>query len=339
MKLPRRAWLALALTALAVTLLALAVDPRAVLDVLRRASPGLALASLALLAVGTVVYAWRWRLLLAHQARWSLIFHAANLGHAVNSLVPLRAGEAARVVALSRAAGLPMSQVASSVVVERMYEVMLRLAALIGALVFGLGLLASPLAILGAGLFLAGGAGAVWWLVRNQASVLERWPAWLARLPRISERRARRSLESLLRGMSLAAAPARLAVGLAWTLVAWGCYWGFYALVLLALPINLALGDLLTLSLGALALLPPSAPTAPGIYHAALVLPLGLLGYRNSDLTAFALLANALLMGFMLPLGLLGLRYLGASPRGLLAAPVQTTPAATTHPPVPKQKT
>jgi uncharacterized protein (TIRG00374 family) len=278
----------------------------------------LAGASAALLA-GLAVYAERWHGLLGPRVGRRAAFHAANVGHALNVLVPLRAGEAARIVTLARTTVAPLSHVAASVVLERLFEQVMRMAALGGAVVFGLGLTVSPLTILAGFAFVGAGFGALAWLARSREALLVAWPPWLARLPGISRDRAAQLLTGLLGGVHAAGSPAQMALTLIWSLVLWTCAWAYYALALRAVSGTLDTGDMLTLSLGALALAPPSAPAAPGIYHAAVVVPLSVLGYDENMMTAFAVIAHAVQMGWMLGLGLLGLGAAGGTAEELLA--------------------
>jgi len=60
------------------------------------------------------------------------------------------------------------------------------------------------------------------------------------------------------------------------------------------------------LSFGVLFIAPPSAPTQPGIYHAALVAPLALLGFDRAGLTAWAVLLHLQQMLWMIGLALVG---------------------------------
>jgi uncharacterized protein (TIRG00374 family) len=283
------------------------VDLRAVAEVVSRSDwRYLAAASAALLA-GTSVYAVRWNLLLGRRAGWPRTFYAACVGHAVNCLVPLRLGEAARIVVLGRGARLPMGEVTSSVLVERLWEQVMRLSALAAALAFGAGLRPSPSALAGALAVLAVAAAAIAWTLRRQAWLLARVPPTLARLPRLQESGVRQALTRLLAGLALATSPRRLVQGALTSLGAWALFWAFHALALRALPTHFSLAEVTTLALATLALAPPSAPTAPGIYHASLVVPLTLVGYSETTLAAYAVVLHALLMGWYLALGLLGL--------------------------------
>jgi uncharacterized protein (TIRG00374 family) len=315
-------WLAVGVAALIAVAFALLVDLRAVWAQLRAADwRYLAGASAALLA-GIVVYAWRWRWLMGNQPGWWQTFYAANVGHAVNVLLPFRMGEAARIVVMGRGQRPPAAEVAASVVVEKLLEQIMRLLALGGALAVGLGLRVSPLTALGAAGLLALAFAGLVWLGRNRERVLARAPAWLARLPRVKEDRARQALGSLLTGLAIAATPRRLAVALALSGAVWACYWAFAALALRALPGAAHLAGLLPLSLGALALAPASAPAQPGVYHAALVVPLSLVGFGETLLTAYAVVLHALLMAWMLSLGLWSLARSGLRAQAVVGRPV-----------------
>lgn len=265
-------------------------------------------ASAALLA-GMAIYAWRWQGLVGERAGWLITLLAACVGHGLNLLLPLRLGEAARIVVLGRSARMPYSAVASSVVVERMWEQAMRLMALSGAVGLGVGLRPSPATVLGAMAALVGASMGLAWLQRNPAKVLERVPRWLARLPRLEEARVRAALERMLAGLTLALGPRQLTRAAIASVGAWGLFGAFHALVLLALPLAMGPAEVVTLTLGTLALAPPSAPTAPGIYHASLVVPLAVVGYPEADLAAYAVVLHALLMLWLLPMGAIGVLH------------------------------
>jgi hypothetical protein len=108
---------------------------------------------------------------------------------------------------------------------------------------------------------------------------------------------------------------------LVWSVLAWTCFWLFHFLTLQALPVSLSLSARLSLSLGALALAPPSAPTQPGVYHASLVAPLRVMGFEGATLTAYAISLHALQMLWMVSLGLWGVSRSGLSLRSLWAWP------------------
>ena len=296
------------------------VDMAAVLVQLRAADLGLLGAASAALLLGLLAYAVRWRLLLDNKPHLPFTFHASNMGHAGNILIPFRGGEAVRVVVMGRSERVSLTEATSSFVVERLFEQLLRMLALVGAVVVGAGLELSPATVLGGVGVLLGGFGLIAWLVSHQEATINRGTALLSRLPRLSEAGVRASLTDLLGNLNSIARPPRFLLVLLWSLVTWFFFWAFFYLTLLALPAELA-GEALPISLGALALSPPSAPTQPGIFHASIVLPLAAVGFDRSLLTAYTILLHVLEMFWMIGFGLLGLLLTGLSARALLQPP------------------
>ncbi len=314
---------------LIMALFAALVDLQAVFLQLRRADWQLSLLAAGALLLGLGLYALRWQMLLVNRAAYADVFHAANIGHMTNILVPLRAGEAARVAAISRDPGVSLSQGTSSVAVERWLEQLMRLAALGGALALGIGLELSPRTIFGGLAALALALTGMIALVRGRARVEVRGGRWLGRLPRVTEAQAREVIAGFLEGLSGVASPRRLAGAFTLSVLSWLCFLGFHYLALRALPGSLTLQQIMSVSLGSLALAPPSAPTQPGIYHASIVAPLGLLGYSAAALTAYAVLLHALQMAGMVALGAWGVGQMGVSYRSTLRETGQGETATT----------
>ncbi|MFQ5399213.1 MAG: lysylphosphatidylglycerol synthase transmembrane domain-containing protein [Anaerolineae bacterium] len=294
------------------------VDLQAVAVQLRLADPRALLAASTLLIAGLAAYAVRWRLILSSQPTFWLTFHASNIGHAGNIIIPARAGEAARIVVMGRSDAVSVAQATSSFVVERLFEQIMRLVALGGAVAFGAGLHLTAVSVIGGVGIVLLAFLAIIWLAKHQDAVLRKGPSWLARFPRISEDRARESLADLLASLTAIASPRRLAAVLLWSFTTWACFWGFFYLALLALPGNFAPEVWLPISLGALALSPPTAPTQPGIFHASVVAPLAAVGFAAENLTAYAVILHILEMALMIGLALWGVVGTGLRSGALL---------------------
>jgi uncharacterized membrane protein YbhN (UPF0104 family) len=86
--------------------------------------PGWLVAALVLLAIAVLMRSERWHLLFARGRRppRRSVFWSLNIGYLFNSLLPARAGEAARVVALRREAGVPAARAAATVAIERVFD-------------------------------------------------------------------------------------------------------------------------------------------------------------------------------------------------------------------------
>jgi uncharacterized protein (TIRG00374 family) len=77
--------------------------------------------------------ALRWRVLLAPAGRVAVapLFAATSVGFMANMLLPLRAGEVIRPVMAARRTGVPMSTAFASIVLERLFDMLLLFAMLI----------------------------------------------------------------------------------------------------------------------------------------------------------------------------------------------------------------
>jgi len=300
-----------------VVVLALFVDWQTVLLQLKEANRKvLAVGSLSLIA-GYIAYAVRWRLLLHNKAAFLPTFHASNAGNMVNTLLPLRPGDAARIFMLGRKEELPLIEVTTSIVVERWFEQIMRLAALGGAIIFGAGVAVSAASILGSVAFLTASLLFMVHMVQRREYVLDKYPGWLARLPRLTEEQARQGLANLIDGLVGMASVRKIFAVLLWSVITWTFFWGFHYLCLAALPQELDLQTQLALSLGSLALVPPSATTLPGIYQISMVVPLSLVGYDASLLTSYAVLMNITELVWVIGLGLWGTLRTGVATRQL----------------------
>ncbi len=115
---------------LAIVLLALFLrnlDFAAVGAAIRGARGGwLAVAAAFGLLATPLIRSWRWgRLLKAFPAGWKDLNAATSIGFAASTLLPARAGEVVRPVALSRAAGIPLGPCLSSIVLERLIDLLM----------------------------------------------------------------------------------------------------------------------------------------------------------------------------------------------------------------------
>src|SRR5205814_5412390 len=84
------------------------------------------LPALAMLAVSIFLKAERWRYLFARATRPATrpVVAALLIGYFFNNVLPARAGEAARVLALRRRAGTSRAEAGATVVLERAYDVL-----------------------------------------------------------------------------------------------------------------------------------------------------------------------------------------------------------------------
>lgn len=294
-------------------LFAVLVDIPLVLSELANADPRyVALASAALIC-GLIAYAVRWRALLGNKPPLIFTFHAANLGHAGNIIIPFRAGEVIRILVMGRSEIVSYTEATTSIVVERLFEQLMRILTFVLAIIVGVGFKVTIGSVIGGVGFLVLGFGAIAWLIHNQEFTLEKGSAILGRLPRVSPESARHSLKDLLDNLKLVSKPRQFGFILFFSFITWAFFWAFFYLTFLALSFNLGPGQQFAVSLGALALSPPSAPTQPGLFHASIVVPLTALGFNAEMLTAYAILLHIQEMFWVILLGIWALIATGLS--------------------------
>ena len=285
----------------------LLVDLEAVLDQLETADPLLLLLASAAFIAGLVAFAARWRTLLNNEPSLIFTFHASNMGHAGNILLPFRAGEAIRILVMGTDARVSLAEATSSFVIERLFEQSMRMLAILGAVLIGIGLETSPATIAaGVGVVVLGFAG-VLWLANHPDTALTYGTRILSAIPRISEERAEQATTDFLKNLSSIAEPRQFAIVLGLSVLSWSFFWGFFFLTMRALNVALPLQDQIAISLGALAVSPPSAATQPGFFHASVVAPLTAAGFDTELLTAYAVLLHILEMVWLIILATWGL--------------------------------
>ena len=265
------------------------------------------------LVLGLIAFAVRWRSLLEYKPPSLFTFHASNIGLAGNMLIPFRAGEAIRILVMGSAQYVSFTAATTSVVVERLFEQLMRFVVLGLAIAIGVGLEVTPATILAGLGFLVLGFGTVIWLVNHQDFTRTKGTQLLAKIPRVTEETAYKSVSDLLQNLTAVSKPRQFIQILLISGITWLLFWGFFYLALLALDTGFSAQQQLAISLAALALSPPSAPTQPGIFHASIVVPVAALGFDPETLTAYAVVLQAVEMIWMVGLAIWGLIATGSS--------------------------
>jgi hypothetical protein len=255
------------------------------------------LPALAGLAVAVVIRSWRWQLLFQPATRPPLpaVTRALLVGQLVNVVLPMRAGEAARIVVLHQEAGTSRAEALGTAVVERLYDV-----------------LALLLLVLAASPFLpevdwlnraAALAAALLGLVLVGAVVVARFGdrpmrvafAPLAALPVLTRAHTDAAAERLVHGLGALhrprlAAPAFLLSVASWLVLAVSNW-----LVLVAFDLGLGYeAGVLILVTTTLSLVIPSAPGGLGVFEAGGVVALRAFGVDDSSALSATIVLHAL---------------------------------------------
>jgi glycosyltransferase 2 family protein len=261
--------------------------------------------------------AGRWRVLLLERAGAAEVFWAQAIGLLGTNLFPLRAGEAARVLTISRRARIPLASVAASVLVEAVLDVVIVLALLASLLTFA----PLPPAVTAAGLAL----GAVLVPVLAVGVLLmaraDRALAILSIVLSPLPRPLRASLYGIAQDASAALHGLRggRAVGrvLGWSALMWAsAVAGAWAVIEAVAPGASPLEPLFAVAAISLGIAVPSSPGGVGVFELvgqqALLLPFPE-RYTPSSALVVALLAHSLYYALTSALGAVGLARLGLS--------------------------
>jgi len=244
------------------------------------------------------VRALRWQYLFAAATRppYVPVLEATLLGQCFNNILPARAGEFARIVALHRTAGTSRAETTSTVVVERLYDVLV----LLGLLFVFVPWLPHvtwihTAAILAIVLFVAAIASVV---------VLLRWgekpflvllrPLTRLGLPFLTLERAEHAAASFVRGAASLREPRLAAAAVVLTVVSWIplALSTWVLMIGFHLGLSVLAGLLVTIATG-LSLVLPSSPGAVGVFEAAALVGLKAYGIDKADALSFALVLHA----------------------------------------------
>jgi uncharacterized protein (TIRG00374 family) len=273
------------------------VDPDAVRDAFGQSNAWWLLPALVVFAVSIFLRAWRWQLLFEPGKRPPLgaVTRALLVSYLFNNVLPARAGEAARIVALRAAVETPRAETFATVIIERIFDVIsllvlfftvafwlpevswLRTAALLGG-VAALGLIAVVVVI---------------WRYDERAVAFLARPLKL--VPRLSPERLELAVHHVVRGCAALrradVALSAFAVTTASWLVMAASFW------LLMLGFDLGVGPgagILVVVTVNLTLVLPSSPGGLGLFEAATVVALHAYGIPQSQALSYGLVLHAM---------------------------------------------
>ncbi len=245
--------------------------------------------------LATLMRAARWRSLFEPGRRppWGSVVAATMIGYLFNNIMPARAGEAARVMALTQRAGTPPAEIVGTVVVERAYDVLSILIIFFCAApwlpsVSWLGAAAVFAAVLTA-VF----AAAIWVLAVHGDRPLRFVLGPLARLPRLSRERVDAFSVELATGLS-GLRDRRVAFeAFVWSIGIWlmSALWAWLVLLAFQPKLDFAAGVLVIVALG-LSMIIPAPPAAIGVFEAAALLALKAYGVSQTAALPYALVLH-----------------------------------------------
>lgn len=318
--------LGLLVSGAAIFVIASQIDLPLLWDALRGARYGYLLPAGVLTAIGLGARAVRWRVLLNARLPLGRTFHILNISYLLNMMLPFRLGEVARMwlawrstPAMGEDEGVPLLQSASTIVVERMLDLLTVVLFIAVALAAG----PVPDELRATGIFTGAVAlGGFLFLVflSGQRSFAHRIVAFVVkRLPLLERLNVTKLLDQLLDGLQPLSRPASLASALLWTAIAWGFSLATGAALMLAFYDQIdIIGVLLFIAAASFAVAFPALPGNIGPYEGSIIIALGALGYTQTDtasatVTAFAFTVHFLNLVANAILGIIGFFYEGIS--------------------------
>jgi glycosyltransferase 2 family protein len=268
--------------------------------------------------LGNLARALRWRSLFAHGRRPPVgaVTNAMMVGYLYNNILPARAGEAARVLVLTKRSSTPAVEIVGTVVLERLYDVLAILVIFFvaepwlphvswfgAAAIVAIALAASIAAA--ATVLVVYGDRAIRLLLRP-----------LRRLSMFSGDRLERTVFELAHGLS-GLRDRRVALeAFLWTTAAWMLSALCAYLVSLAFHLHLpfACGVLVVVAVG-LGMILPSPPAAVGVFEGAALIALKAYGVPHSAALPYALVLHAVNFVPFVLIGALLLQYNARRPR------------------------
>jgi uncharacterized protein (TIRG00374 family) len=249
-------------------------------------------------ALAVALRALRWWSLFdaAQRPPLSAITYALLIGYFFNNILPARAGEAARVIALHKRASTSKAETVGTVVVERLFDVIALLIVLFASYPW----LPEVSWLRAAAIF---GAVAVTLLLALVFVVVrydERAVHWLlSPLRRIRRagvaERVEAAAVNATRGLVALRSPRIALRGMALTIASWAVLGISYAILMnaFALDLPLAAGMLVTVAIN-LSLVLPSSPAALGVFEAATVVALRAFDVPHAEALSYALVLHLL---------------------------------------------
>jgi glycosyltransferase 2 family protein len=291
------AWIGLAVSALFVYIAVRNVDFGGFWDSLRRGEYWLLAPALAVLAFAIYLRAVRWRILFVGPSRPPLdaVTSSLLIGYLFNSVLPARAGEAVRIVALNQRAGTSRSEALATVVAERVLDVLVLLALLLASapLVPEATWLGHAAAVGGVAFVLI--AFALVALALRGEPVVRLLMRPFSLLPSVSSERIAQAARNLVQGLAVFRLPRVAVAALALTTVSWLVitlsFWICMRTVGLDAGIDAALLVVIAVNL---AMILPSGPAGLGLFEAATVLTLTPYGIDRSEALSYAVVVHVL---------------------------------------------
>jgi glycosyltransferase 2 family protein len=318
---PRRAaliWAGIAVSFVFSYLAVRDIDATALGDGLQRANAWTFLPAGLVLALAVYLRAIRWQILFspAYRPSTRVVTDALLIGYLFNTILPARAGEPARVIALKQRAGTPRFETIGTIGAERVLDVLVLLALFFASAPFvpHTDWLDRSLTLGVAAFVVLSALGVAFALYGQRPARLLLRP--LALLPGISRERTEGGAANLVGGFSVFRRPsiamrATLLTAVSWLLIAFS-FW----LVMRGFELGLGFeAGLLVVVATSLALILPSGPASVGVFEAATIVALATFGVDRTIALSYGIVMHAINALPFIPVGYIALHRQAAAVR------------------------
>ncbi len=261
-----------------------------------------------------------WGTLLQEKVPFNRLFFTINIGYLLNNIFPFRAGEIGRALLLKQTNNISFWEVASTILIERTFDMLILVSILLGSLPFVVAATvagesaawAQPIALTIAVIVLAC-LVALHLIARNRLA-LTNWLHTLAERWHIVARIIGGRLDAFLDGLAVLTDTMRFLRTLGWIALCWVFSVVEVYLVLSAfIPQVSWLWVIFAVGIASLGVAVPSSPGGIGVLEASYVGALAIFGIPASTALAFALVAHALYYLMTILFGIFGLVREGES--------------------------
>ncbi len=286
---------------LVVSLLALALAFRGanlgvMAGALRKANYFVLALGIVFYVLGLIFRALSWRVILGGRVPYWRVFEALNEGYLLNNLLPFRLGEFGRAYLISRRNNLPALEALSSIVVERVIDLLMVVVLLVSFLPLLIGLdwaRGTVFTSIALGLF---AIAVLITIARHQAAV----SSWVGRVLRrlrlrwLDPDQWEARAASFLAGLSSLRDPGRALQAAFWSGMAWAAAgFGAWIMLLAFLPTATLTMSFVTLMLTGIGGAVPSAPGSAVVFEFVIVKSLQIFGVDNNLALSFGLALHA----------------------------------------------
>ena len=287
-----RAAIGIAISTVALFLVARSVDIGATWNAMRSAQPSWLLLLSGFIVLDLLLRALRWRILLSPvgDVRYRASLGALLVGYLANNVLPARLGEVVRSHDMGERSGLSKSTILGTIVVERVVDtvVVVTIAAIAIFVLSVRGIVASAV-LVGLAVTALLVVGIVVGLAAHRLPGADRLSGFVNRWPRVHG-----LLVRLRAGLAITRDLRVMAIALALTLGSWSCAVLGFAAAAQSVGIEPTMGQAALLAAGVnLATAVPAAPGYVGTFELAAVTIAGSVGIDREPALAFAVLVHA----------------------------------------------